>query len=150
MSAKGWIADILIECEDARMPICRPIDPGIKLSAVASDLVGFQWDTNGIEADFILPDQPERILRVSFDLPCIVRVLDEMALSTEQDDTPDEGRVADHFAYEITGSRFARLQSETWKEVSGPVAHYQFVTGWACMDVLTKATPQFSFIERKS
>ena len=130
------------------MPICRPIDPGIHLNAVASDLVGFRWETNGIMADFILPDQPERLLRVSFDLPCIVRMLDEMALSTEQDDTSDEGRVANHFAYEIAGSRFARLQSETWKEASGPVAHYQFVTGWACLDVLTRATPQFAVVER--
>lgn len=150
MSEMGWIADILIECDGVRMPICKPIDPGLKLSAVASDLVGFHWHTNGIKADFILSDRPEQLLRVSFDLPCIVRMLDEMALSTEDDDTPDEGRVPNHFAYEITGSRFARLQSETWKEVSDPVVHYQFVTGWACLDVLTNAKPQFSVIERQS
>ncbi|WP_447755784.1 hypothetical protein [Sphingopyxis fribergensis] len=132
------------------MPNYKPIDAGVELKAVASDLVGFQWDTNGVVADFILPDQPERLLRVSFDLSCVVRILDEMALSTEEDDTPEEGRVPDHFAYEVTESRFSRLQSGLWKEVNSPVAHYQFVTGWACVDVLTRATPQFSVVERKS
>jgi len=53
--------------------------------------------------------------------------------------------VSEHF--DILGSTapcFARLQSIVWKEVSAPVTHYQFVTGWACMDVLTSATPAFA------
>jgi hypothetical protein len=136
--------------EGTVMPNYKPIDTGIDLDAIASDLAGFQWDTDGIVADFILPDQPERLLRVSFDRSSIVRILDEMVLSTEEDDAPDEGRVPNHFAYEVTVSRFARLQSSDWKEVNSPATHYQFVTGWACVDVLTKATPRFSVVERKS
>ncbi len=64
--------------------------------------------------------------------------------TTEENDTPNEGLVSEHFAYWLEGAAFARLQSSTWKEVSGPVTHYQFVTGWACMDVLIKPLLQRS------
>ena len=75
-------------------------------------------------------------------------MLDEMPLSTEEDDTPDEGLVPEHFAYSLEGAAFARLQSSAWKEVSGPVTHYQFVTNWACMDVITAAAPAFAVVPR--
>ncbi|UAK25687.1 hypothetical protein [Sphingomonas nostoxanthinifaciens] len=94
-----------------------------------------------------MPDD-EALLRVSFDRPCIVRLLDEMPLSTEEDETPNEGLVPEHFAYRLNGARFARLQSEAWKDVFGPVAHYQFVTGDTCMDVLSGGAPSFSVVDR--
>ncbi|MBB5716784.1 hypothetical protein [Sphingomonas aerophila] len=129
------------------MPTYVAIDIGIKLRAVASDLLAFEWKTNGISADFILPDDDAHALRVSFDRPCIVRLSDEVAVSTEED-TPNKGLVSNHFAYRLEGACFSRSQSETWKEVSGPVAHYQFVTGWACMDVLSGGSPSFSIVSR--
>jgi hypothetical protein len=125
-----------------------PIYIDVPLQASRSDLSAFKWATNGITADFILPDDETSLLRVSFDKPCIVRLLDEMPLSTEDDDTPSEGRVPGHFAYRVEGSAFARLQSEVWKEVCGPITHYQFVTGWGCMDVLSAALPSFSIEQR--
>jgi hypothetical protein len=128
------------------LPKYEPIDTGIPIQASASDLVAFQWAAGGITADFALPHDDVHDLRVSFDRPCIVRLLDEMPLSTEDDDTPNEGLVSEHFAYRIEGARFARMQSETWKEINGPVTHYQFVTGWGCMDVLSAATPTFSVV----
>jgi hypothetical protein len=132
------------------MPTYKAIEIGVTLRAVASDLIAFEWQTNGITADFILPDDDVRALRVSFDRPCIVRLSDEMAVSTEEQDTPDEGLVPNHFAYRIEGTRFSRLQSETWKQVSGPVIHFQFVAGWGCMDVLSGGSPSFSVIPRPS
>jgi len=71
-----------------------------------------------------------------------------MPLSTEYDDTPNEGLISEHFAYRLEGAAFARLQSGAWKEVNAPVTHYQFVTGWACLDVLTAATPAFAVVRR--
>lgn len=71
-----------------------------------------------------------------------------MPLSTEENDTPNEGLVSEHFAYWLEGAAFARLQSSAWKEVNAPVTHYQFVTGWACLDVLTAATPAFAVVRR--
>lgn len=132
------------------MPRYEPLDAGVPLQASRSDLVAFQWEPNGIIADFSLPDDEGHLLRVSFDRPCIVRLLDEMPLSTETDETPNEGLIDEHFAYRLEGARFARLQSEAWKEVSGPVTHYQFVTGWACMDVLSGGSPTFSIVARAS
>lgn len=130
------------------MPKYKPLAPGVELKASHSHLIAFQWQTNGICADFSLPDDEGHLLRVTFDRPCIVRLLDEMPLSTEEDETPNEGLIAEHFAYRLEGARFARCQSEAWKEVSGPVAHYQFVTGWACMDVLSGGSPTFSIVAR--
>ena len=132
------------------MPIYKPINAGVSIKASASDLLAFQWETNGIVADFVIPNDEVQMLRVSFDRPCIVRLLDEMPLSTEDDETPKEGLVPEHFAYRLEGARFANLQSSSWKEISGPVTHYQFVTGWACMDVLTGSSPTFSIIARSS
>lgn len=132
------------------MPEYRPIDVGVSIKAVASDLLAFQWKDNGIVADFVLPDDDLHALRVSFDAPCIVRLLDELALSTEEDDTPNEGLVPNHFAYRLEGARFAHTQSEAWKEMIVPVAHYQFVTGMACMDVLSSAAPSFSIVLRET
>jgi hypothetical protein len=130
------------------MPTYEAIDAGVYLQAVASDLIAFEWRTDGITSDFILPNDDAHALRVSFERSCIVRLLDEMALSTEEEDTTSQGRVANHFAYRVEGARFSRSQSETWKLVEGPVNHYQFVTGWGCMDVLSGGTPSFSVVRR--
>lgn len=128
------------------MPIHYPIDIGVSLPASRSDLVGLHWSANGISADFAFPSDKSRVLRVSFDRQCIVRLLDEMPLSTEDDDGPNEGLVADQLAYRIEGAMFARTQSSTWKEAMGPVSHYQFVTGWGCMDVISSGKPSFAVV----
>ena len=130
------------------MPKYIPIDTGVPLQASLSDLVSFNWATNGIPAHFLLPDDESRLLRVSFDRPCIIRILDEMPLSTEKDDTPNDGLVPEHFAYRLEGAAFARMQSCAWKELNSAVSHYQFITGWACLDVLTGATPAFAVVPR--
>ena len=130
------------------MPRYSPIDVGVPLRASHSDLAALHWETNGIAADFFLPDYEAHLLRVSFDRQCIIRVLDEMPLSTEKDDTPNEGLVPEHFAYLLEGAAFARLQSCAWGEVNAPVKHYQFITGWACLDVLTSAAPVFATVRR--
>ena len=130
------------------MPRYSPIDIGVPLQASRSDLASLHWSTNGIAADFILPGDEDHLLRVSFDRQCIIRILDEMPLSTEQDDTPNEGLVSEHFAYLLEGAGFARVQSVAWKEVNAPVTHYQFITGWGCLDVLTAAIPAFTVVGR--
>ncbi len=121
---------------------------GVPLRASASDLIAFDWKERGIKADFSLSHDDEHALRISFDSPCIVRLLDEMALSTENDSTPNEGLISEHFAYRMEGARFAQIQSEIWKYVAAPVSHYRFVTGAACMDVLSSGAPSFSIVAR--
>ncbi|MBL8569854.1 MAG: hypothetical protein JNK84_12335 [Phreatobacter sp.] len=130
------------------MPKYQPFDVGVPIQASDSDLVGFQWETRGIRADFIIPHDEFHLLRISFDRQCIVRILDEMPLSTEDDVTPNEGLVSEHFAYRMEGALFARVQSELFKAGLGEKTHYRFITGWACLDVLTSASPSFSIIDR--
>jgi hypothetical protein len=88
---------------------------------------------------------------VTFSKPCIIRILDEMALNAENNG-PTEGRVSDHFAYRVEGSAFIDAQSEVWKlqRVNAPVTHCRFITGWACMDVVSSGQPSFTVIERSA
>jgi hypothetical protein len=130
------------------MPRYEPIDTGLSFKVSLSDLVAFSWATNGICADFAVPGDDQHLLRVKFDRSCIVRILDEMAISTESDDTESEGLIPEHFAYRIQEAAFFRMQSEAWKlSMKGP-AHYRFITGWACLDVLSSAFPSFELIEK--
>lgn len=125
------------------MPLYLPVDIEIELVASRSDLVAFTWTASGICADFVIPDDPLHLLRVTFDKQCIVRLLDEMPLSTEEDSGPNEGLRTEHFAYKVEGAIFARSQSEAWKLSSGAPLHWRFVTGCTCLDVLSSALPKF-------
>jgi hypothetical protein len=56
--------------------------------------------------------------------------------------------VPEHFAYRVHGSSFFDSQSQAWKVAAGGVAHYRFVTGWACLDVVSSGHPMFETVER--
>jgi len=129
------------------LPRFFPIEAGINFDCVRSDLLNVRWKVNELSADFALPDDDKRALRVSFDGQTIVRILEEMPLSTEYEPAEVEGLVRNHFAYRVEGSTFAATQSETWKEVVGGVRHYEFVTGWGCLDVLSASEPKFQIVE---
>lgn len=130
------------------MQVYQPIDVGVSIVAVSSNLVAFQWQVNGIVADFVIPSDDAHVLRIVFDQECIVRILDEMPLSTEAGSVSSRGLVPNHFAYKVQGSAFEAAQSSSWREFNGPMTHYQFITGWACMDVLSAAEPSFSVVPR--
>jgi len=132
------------------MPNYQPVSVPVPIKASISDLVGFRWSTKGISADFIIPGDDAHLLRVAFDQQCIVRLLDEMPLSTEDDDGPIEGLVSENFAYIVEGAIFSRTQSDAWKAAFPTATHYRFVTGWACMDVLSSAAPSFKLVTRSS
>lgn len=128
------------------VPKYFPIDAGVSFDCVLSDLLTVRWKYKSLSADFVLPGAEGQALRVRFSGATIVRLLDEMPLSTEQG-TKNEGLVPRHFAYRVENSTFADTQSEAWKYVFGPVCHYEFVTGSGCMDVLSKAEPTFEVVE---
>ena len=121
-----------------------PIDAGVPLDSLRSDLVCLHWQE--MAADFVIPGDDAHLLRVSFDSDAIIRVLDEMPLSTEDDPVTWQGLIPNHFAYRIEGAAFVEQQSPTWREVIGPVHHYRFVTGNGCLDVITPSAPEFSLI----
>lgn len=128
--------------------VYRPIDIGLQLVVEPYDLVDFTWRPNGPSADFSLRSSEHLVLRVAFETACIVRLLDEMPLSTEEDPRNQIGLVPGHFAYVVEGAAFATSQSAAWKDLNSPATHYRFATGWTCLDVLTVGAPSFSLIER--
>ncbi|NPU14936.1 MULTISPECIES: hypothetical protein [Bradyrhizobium] len=128
------------------MPTYFPIDAGVSFACDDSDLLAVNWQRDHLSADFILPGAEKRALRVHFNDATIVRLLDEFPLSTEADTKP-EGLASRHFAYRVEGSVFAETQSEAWKLNFHPASHYRFITGWGCMDVLSKAPPRFEVVD---
>jgi len=132
------------------VPVYYPVQTPVELRASESDMLEFHWTSRGVIADFVIPSDPTQALRVTFDKQCIVRLLDEMPLSTESDQEPNQGQVAEHFAYRVEKSAFEAAQSEAWKFGFRPVSHWRFITGWTCLDVLSGASPLFSIAPRAS
>lgn len=120
-----------------------------EIDCVQSDLRELRWTDDAVVADFIIPGDEHHVLRVLFkNHSVIVRILDEMPLSTESESTPKEGLVSNHFAYRVEGSTFETTQSETWKFTQHPATHYRFVTGWTCLNVLSAKEPTFKVVKR--
>jgi hypothetical protein len=69
------------------------IESGFALACSSSDLLELHWRENGIVADFIDPENDDRLWRVVFDDVDFIRVLDELYLSTEEDSPHKEGLV---------------------------------------------------------
>jgi hypothetical protein len=119
------------------------IEHEIKCSV--SNLMSLHWERQSVIADFLIPGDDSHRLRVRFESVHVIRVLDEMLVSTEEP-LPDEGHVADHFAYRVEGSRFWNSQSEALRLTHASARHYLFVTGWACLDVISSVQPEISVI----
>ncbi|WP_426411363.1 hypothetical protein [Bradyrhizobium ganzhouense] len=113
-----------------------------------SDLIALSWEDQGISADFAIPEDALRALTVRFNRTHVVRILDEMALSTEDVDTPSVGLIAEHFAYLVDDSLFWKSQSEALKLVHTNARHYRFVTGWTCLDVISGEEPVITVTTR--
>jgi len=122
------------------MPKYFPIQTKVQIKASSSGMVALYWRSRGVIADFVVPQDKFSRLRVRFDNTYIVRVLDEMPLSTEEE-SPTEGLVREHFAYRVEGARFWNTQSETFKFTHKDAQHYRFVTGNTCLDVIASAAP---------
>jgi len=129
-----------------KLPKMIPIAVVSNIVASRSDMLDFRWESGAIKATFVIPDNVDQVLQVSFSSQCIVRILDEMPLSTEMDDSADEGLVPEHFAYRVEDALFFRTQSEAWKFCIRTPVHYRFVTGRTCLDVVTSGEPSFSVV----
>lgn len=86
------------------------------------------------------------MLDIDFARPSIVRLLDEMALSTEEALDENIGLVAEHCFYLVRGAPFAAAQSEAWLAVHPGAAHYRVITGWGCADVVSAAKPVLTVV----
>lgn len=123
------------------MPRYYAIAQPLEIKTSLSDLIALTWKDRGVAADFAIPGDEERMLRVRFGKTDIVRILDEMPISTENEDTPSEGLVPEHLAYLVEDSLFWRSQSEAFRLTSKAAHHYRFITGWTCLDVISDEKP---------
>ena len=135
------------------MPKYTPI-PHPKIRCSLSDLIELHWlnntpGQNSIDADFVIPDDSSHALRVHFRNLQVLRLLDEMPISTENEETANDGLISDNFAYIVEDASFLRHQSWALKTVMPGLKHYRFITGWTCMDVLSKDEPEFSIVTCK-
>lgn len=131
------------------MPKYTPIEITPRIQSSMSDVLEFRWTKNRrITADFIIPGDEKNAVRVQFERVEIVRLLDEMPISTEFDETADEGLVPDHLAYSVDGTTFWQTQSDALKTVHPRLRHYRFITGWTCIDVISETAPTFLVIPR--
>ena len=130
------------------MPKYYVIEQPHAIKTSLSDLIALTWKDRGLVADFIIPGDDQKALRVHFDRTHIVRILDEMPLSTENEDSRSEGLVSEHFAYWVEGSLFWKSQSEAFKAVFKNARHYRFITGWTCLDVISDVEPSVRLAER--
>jgi hypothetical protein len=104
---------------------------------------------SGVVADFEVPGEQERAIRVSFEKALIFRVLDELLLSTENEDSKPEGLISEHFAYLVEDSAFFKAQSEAFRIIWPKARHYRFVTGSACFDVISDVPPSLEVVSHK-
>ena len=104
-------------------------------------------DREQLIAEFGIGSDFATFVRIEFDGPVIFRVLDETWLSTATDSRRWEGDLTT-FARLVEGDDFAELHSFFFELV--PTAkHYQFVTGSACLDVITEEVPMASLHQTK-
>ncbi len=118
------------------IPLKAPID----FACVNSNLLSCTYDEHVFVADFAIPGDASNVLRVEFTHMHIVRILDEMPLSTEEP-SPKQGLIPNHFAYVVEGALFWRSQSEAFRALWPNARHYRFVTGWTCLDVIANEAP---------
>jgi hypothetical protein len=103
------------------------------------------WSPDQVVADFVISRADNRTCRVNCRDVHIIRVVEEMPLSTEHDDRV-EGLVPNNFAYIVEGSKFWMSQSEAFRIVFPKLRHYQFVTGNNCLDVIAGQPPVFGIV----
>lgn len=130
------------------MPQYIPIAVTPNIISSRSNLLDFQWSKEAINADFLIPGDETSVLRVHFRQVIVVRVLDEMPLSTKKEETPNDGLIPEHFAYIVDNALFWLSQSDVIKAVFPSARHYRFITGWICLDVVSDIEPNMTTIAR--
>ena len=132
------------------MPKYLPIVVTPVFKAGDSNLVQFRWAACRLVADFAIPEDSQIVLRVQFERAEIIRIVEEMPISTEHEETPNEGLVIQHFAYLVEGASFWHQQSQGFKDVYQKAKHYRFLTGYYCLDVIAVDEPTFAVVPNES
>jgi len=119
----------------------HPIDCGASWDADWCDFRTIDLESGIFE--WSLERSEIQSVRVQFCCDFIVRILDELALSTESSPAEWRGLTPHHFAYEVEGDPFMTSQSEVWLSLNPGAKHYRFLTGSWCLDVVATNPPSF-------
>lgn len=71
-----------------------------------------------------------------------------MPISTEPEETANEGLIAEHFAYIVQGASLWNRQSEAFRIAYKEAKHYRFLTGFYCLDVIAFDEPTFTLVPK--
>ena len=129
----------------------RPIQFDLGAGATAAELGRLEMTcrkdvgANELEAYFTVSGE-DHLLRVFFHHVDIFRVIDDVHLPLEEHGVKAIGHVPNHFAYRVEGSPFWAAQREVLAVVGSGAAHYRFVTGGNCLDVISPGEPSFSWV----
>jgi len=118
----------------------------VEIQASRSGLLRTNYDRGILSADFTIPDDPKRLCRISFADVETFRVLDEMPLSTEDDDAAWDGHIPEHVAYRVEDAFFWRIQSDLFRQTFPRAQQYQFITGLMCLDVISLEEPALTIV----
>ena len=132
------------------MPRYLPIPVTPTIRAGHSNLLQLQWTDRRIAAYFAVPEDNSAALRVQFQRVEIIRIIEEMPISTEPEETANEGLIANHFAYIVEGASLWNRQSEAFKTVYKETKHYRFLTGFDCLDVIAFDQPAFDLVSKST
>jgi hypothetical protein len=123
-----------------------PVTPAIRAGDIS--LLKLQWVDREVIAYFDVPADNEAALKVEFKHAEIVRIVEEMPLSTEPEETANEGLIAHHLAYRVEGASFWNTQSAVFKDFYKEAKHYRFLTGSYCLDVIALDQPAFELVSK--
>ena len=130
------------------MPTYTPLDAGVNFGPDEVRLADVRWRLNGLLVRWVLPR--ERTLFVRFTTQTIIRIMDEFPMGEELDHIDKSQLFPDGeafgFAFEVTGGAFPDAQPKLFGLGLPPLKHYQFLTGSACMDILTLRPPRFRVV----
>lgn len=82
------------------------------------------------------------LLRVTFKKAEIIRIVDDLALLDEEDDST-EGVGPKFFGYSVVGAAFWKANAATIAKSEKPMTHYRFITLNSSVDIIASSAPHF-------
>lgn len=125
------------------MVVYKPIGPHFDWDSDFVELKSYDWLSD--TATFAVEKMDFDTVSVRFPAGGSVRIVDELALSTESHDTA--GIIPHHFAYVVEGDRFFSEHSSAWLASEKPIAQFRFLTGHECLDVISNSEPEFTTLK---
>lgn len=124
------------------LPRYIPLEVKPIASALDWDLARVLWAPVNLYAEFLLAPKNLR-LRINFPKVTVYRVIDDLEMLDSEYDA-NVGIEYRHFGYQVEGAAFWRDNINHIKRVGSPQAHYRYITGNSCVDVISVYEPHYA------